>query len=156
MEERIEKVIESKLIGLLTGYIDESFEIDKKLTTEQVTFIKGLLKDLEENNIRLIGNSAWHSIAVYFQCRTEDSFRILDQMCKSGELQKILEQIFQCLHQSSDCELIKSVCIKSHPQELDSDKKPSHPYILECEYLIQRTILNYRCAILNIRKTFCQ
>ena len=78
------KVIESKSVALITGYVDETDEIDNTLTTEQVEFIKDILRDLEEYDIQLIGNSAWRSIAVFFQCKTEHSFVVLERVYTSG------------------------------------------------------------------------
>ena len=107
------KVIESKLIKLITGYVDESDEIDKSLTAEQVEFIKEILRELEEFDIQLIGNSAWRSIAVFFQCLTEHSFETFEQLYTSGKLKDILERLFRCLlqFQGSPPELIKEVSV---------------------------------------------
>ena len=107
------KVIESKLIALITGYVDESDEIDKSLTPEQVDFIKEILRELEEFDIQLIGNSAWRSIAVFFQCLTEHSFKTFEQLYASGRLKDILERLFRYLlqFQESQPELIKEVSV---------------------------------------------
>ena len=107
------KVIESKLIKLITGYVDESDEIDKTLTPEQVSFIKEILRELEEFDIQLIGNSAWRSIAVFFQGMTEHSFETFEQLYTSGKLIDILERLFRCLlqFQGSQPELIKEVSV---------------------------------------------
>ena len=42
------KIIESKLVALITGYVDENRVDDKTLSAEQISFIKDLLSDLEE------------------------------------------------------------------------------------------------------------
>ena len=107
------KDIESKLIKLITGYVDESDEIDETLTLEQVDFIKEILRELEEFDIQLIGNSAWRSIAVFFQCMTEHSFETFEQLYTSGKLKDILERLFCCLLQlqGSQPELIKDVSV---------------------------------------------
>ena len=107
------KFIESKLIKLVTGYVDESDEIDETLTSEQVDFIKEILRELEEFDIQLIGNSAWRSIAVFFQCMTEHSFETFKQLYTSGKLKDILERFFRCLlqFQGSQPELIKEVSL---------------------------------------------
>ena len=108
------KIIESKLIDLVTGYVDESDEVDKTLTLEQVDFIKEILRELEEFDIQLIGNSAWRSIAVFFQCMTEHSFETFEQLYTSGKLKDILERLFRCLlqFQGSQPELIKEVSVE--------------------------------------------
>ena len=114
LNSRIDKkVIESKLIKLVTGYVDESDEIDKALTPEQVDFMKEILRELEEFDIQLIGNSAWRSIAVFFQCMTEHSFETFEQLYTSGKLKDILERLFRCLlqFQGSQPELIKEVSV---------------------------------------------
>ena len=107
------KVIESKLIDLVTGYVDECDEIDKSLTPEQVDFIEEILRELEEFDIQLIGNSAWRSIAVFFQCMTEHSFETFEELHISGKLKDILERLFRCLlqFQGSQPELIKEVSV---------------------------------------------
>ena len=117
------KVIESKLIDLVTGYVDETDEIDKTLTSEQVAFIKELLRDLEEFDIQLIGNSAWRSIAVFFQCMTEHSFETFKQLYTSGKLKDILERLFRCLlkFQESQPELIEEVSVD--PDQYNSQRK---------------------------------
>ena len=107
------KIIESKLIDLVTGCVDESDAIDESLTPEQVKFIKDLLAELEEFDIRLIGNAAWRSIAVYFQCITCHSLKTLEAMYTSGHLRVLLERIFRCLlhvHESQPS-VIKKVFI---------------------------------------------
>ena len=109
------KVIESKLVKLVTGYVDENDEIDKTLTSEQVEFIKEILRDLEEYDIQLIGNSAWRSIAVFFQCKTEHSFITFERLYSSGQLKVILERLFRYLLQFEEdqSELIKEVSINT-------------------------------------------
>ena len=113
------KVIESKLIKLVTGYVDESDEIDETLTPEQVSLIKEILRELEESDIQLIGNSAWRSIAVFFQCRTEHSFETFEQLYAPGKLKDILERLFRCLlqFQGSQPELIKEVSVAPGPTQ---------------------------------------
>ena len=114
LNEREDKeIIESKLIDLVTGYVDEVTEIDVNLTPEQVIFIKELLKELEKFDITLIGNSAWNSIAVYFQFKTVDSVDEFEFFYKSGRLKKFLERMFRCLLQihMSDSELIQNVVL---------------------------------------------
>ena len=109
------KVIESKLIALVTGYVDETDEIDKTLTPEQVDVIKEILRELEEFEIQLIGNSAWRSMAVFFQCKTEHSFIALERLYASGQLKVILKRLFGCLlqFQESQTELIKEISMKT-------------------------------------------
>ena len=116
------KVIESKLIKLITGYVDESDEIDKTLTPEQVDFIKEILRELEEFDIQLIGNSAWRSIAVFFQCMTEHSFETFEQLYTSGKLKDIFERLFRCLlqFQESQSEIIKEVSV--NPDQYNSQR----------------------------------
>ena len=58
------KVIESKIIKLVTGYVDESDEIDKTLTPEQVDFIK-------ENTARV--GRIWYSV--------DRKFRMAEYRC---------------------------------------------------------------------------
>ena len=107
------KVIESKIIKLITGYVDETNEIDETLTPEQVDFIKEILRELKEFDIQLIGNSAWRSIAVFFQCATEHSLETFEHLYASGKLKGILERLFRCLlqFQGSQPELIKEVSV---------------------------------------------
>ena len=114
------KVIESKLIKLVTGYVDETDEIDTQLTPEQVDVIKEILRDLKEFDIQLIGNSAWRSIAVFFQCKTEHSFVVFERLYASGQLKVILERLFRCLLQFQECqpELIEDV--SADPTQLKS------------------------------------
>ena len=120
------KVIESKLIKLVTGYVDETDEIDKTLTPEQVEFIKELLKELEEFDIQLIGNSAWRSIAVFFKCKTEHSFVVFERLYTSGQLKVILERLFRCLlrFQEDQSELIKEVSVDLN--QFDSERRNVH------------------------------
>ena len=120
------KVIESKLIKLVTGYVDETDEIDETLTSEQVEFIKELLKELEEFDIQLIGNSAWRSIAVFFQCKTEHSFVVFERLYTSGQLKVILERLFRCLlrYQEDQSELIKEVSVDLN--QFDSERRNVH------------------------------
>ena len=112
-DRRDKNVIESKLIKLVTGYVDEAEEIDKTLTPEQVDFIKEILRELEEFDIQLIGNSAWRSIAVFFQCRAKHSFETFKQLYTSGKLKVILERLYRYLlqFQESQPELIKEVSV---------------------------------------------
>ena len=105
------RVIESKLIDLVTGYVDESKEIDKTLTTEQVSLIKDLLKDLGETGIQLIGNCAWRSIAVFLQCISLDLLIEPEKLYKCWQLKIILERLFRVLLglQEYEPELIQTV-----------------------------------------------
>ena len=107
------KIIESKLIKLVTGYIDEEHEIDKTLTREQVAVIKDLLKEFEKLDIYLIGNAAWHSIAMFFMCESSKSFKAFVEFFESGKLKEMLERMYHCLLGLSDDEisLIKVVSI---------------------------------------------
>ena len=107
------KVIESKLVALITGYVDETDEIDNTLTPEQVEFIKDILRDLEEFDIQLIGNTAWRSIAVFFQCKTEHSFVVFERLYTSGQLKVILERLLRCLlhFQEGQPELTEEVSV---------------------------------------------
>ena len=126
-ERNDKKEIESKLIDLVTGYVDEDDEVDKTLTPEQVDLIKEILRELEEFDIQLIGNSAWRSIAVFFQCLTEHSFETFEQLYTSGRLKDILERLFRCLLQfkESQPELIKEVSVD--PGQYNSQRNGIRP-----------------------------
>ena len=115
------QIIESKLIKLVTGYVDEEHEIDKTLTQEQVAVIKDLLKELEKLDIHLIGNAAWHSMAMFFMCEGSDSFKAFVRLSETGRLKEILETMYRCLLGLSDekTRLIKTVSIVNHSERTD-------------------------------------
>ena len=115
------KIIESKLIKLVTGYVDEEHEIDKTLTQEQVAVIKDLLKELEKLDIHLIGNAAWHSMAMFFMCEGSDSFEAFVRLSETGRLKEILETMYRCLLGLSGDEsrLIKTVSIVNYSERME-------------------------------------
>ena len=115
------QIIESKLIKLVTGYVDEEHEIDKTLTQEQVAVIKDLLKELDKLDIHLIGNAAWHSMAMFFMCDSNDSFEAFVRLSETGRLKEILETMYRCLLGLSGekTRLIKTVSIVNHSERMD-------------------------------------
>ena len=127
------KIIESELIKLVTVYMDEEHEIDKTLTQEQVAVIKDLLKELEKLDVHLIGNSAWHSIAMFFMCESKKSFETFVELVESGRLTEILERVFRCLLGSSDKDtsLIKTLSIV-HKSDRMEESTESAGIILVC------------------------
>ena len=116
------KIIESKLIDLVTGYVDESTEIDKNLTPDQIIIIKDILEELKKSKIHLMGNSAWRSIAVFFQCATYDSYKSLVGFYENGILKGTLERLFRCLLKLSDGDpkLIRDVSITNGSFQIGS------------------------------------
>ena len=123
------KIIESKLVALITDKVDETREDGKTLSAEQISFIKDLLRDLEEADINLMGSSTGHSIAVFFQCKTESSRKKIELFQKSGELKRRLERLFRYMLQipESESELIQTASIKDQPIDL-SGKMPTGPF----------------------------
>ena len=53
------RLIESQIIDIITDQLDDRNVIDKSLTSEQVSIITAILKELETVHIRLFGESAW-------------------------------------------------------------------------------------------------
>ena len=90
-------VIENGIIDKLTGYVSHGTE--SKLNKEQQFFVDILIDLLnkKENRIRFIGSFRTHSIALYFQCETNDSHKWLVNFCKNGELKMELENMFRSL-----------------------------------------------------------
>ena len=112
-EDRV--VIETKIIDLLTGYVNEKKEPTGQLSAEQINIIKDILKEMENSewSIRVIGCAPWQSIAMYFQCPTEHSYKAFLELLRSGRLKDILERVFHCLLNSPEIssELITNMYI---------------------------------------------
>ena len=109
------EIIETKLIDLLTGYVNERTEPQDELSAEQIKVIKEILKEMENSewSIRVIGCVPWQSIAIYFQCPTERSYEAFLRLYRSGRLKDILERVFHCLLNSPEIspELISNMYI---------------------------------------------
>ena len=106
------KLIESKLVEILTGYVDESKS--SSLTEEQRIFIGNILKELEDAGIHFIGNCSMHSMALYFQYDTDEALQVLKSFCGTGILKESLETLycFICgFPESSPC-LLREITLK--------------------------------------------
>ena len=114
-EREDREIIESKLIDLITGYVNERKETFEQLSADQIKVIKDILEEMENSewSIRLIGCVPWHSIALYFQCATEDSYKRFINMLLSGGLKDLLGRTFHCAlnFPKSGNELILSIQI---------------------------------------------
>ena len=109
------EIIESTLIDLITGYVNERKETIEQLSADQIKVIKEILEEMENSewSIRVIGCAPWQSIAIYFQCESEHSYEGFRRMHRSGHLRKILECLLNSLLNFPECgtELITSVDI---------------------------------------------
>ena len=124
--------IESALIAHMTDYVDENNE--KTLTPEQREFIDNLFKELERADIRLLGTSAWHSMAVFFMCSSINSMQSIKSKLESGRLKEILEKVYRVFYKlpESATDLIENITLdeksfhQSHsPGEKGNNFKPT-------------------------------
>ena len=113
--------IESALIAHMTDYIEENNE--KTLTSEQRQFVDHILQELEMANIRLLGTSSWHSMAVFFMCSSANSLQAIHEIFESGKLKKILEKVHRVFYKLPDCapDLIEKISLHELPfQQISS------------------------------------
>ena len=103
--------IESALIAHMTDYVDGNNE--KTLTAEQKLFIGNLIKELEQADIRLLGTSAWHSMAVFFMCSSTNSMQSIKMKFESGKLKEILENVYRIFYKLPECatDLIETISL---------------------------------------------
>ena len=89
--------IEIGIIQKLSGYVFNKNET--KLSEEQLFFIDKLIALLnkKENRIKFVGSYRTNSIALYFQCETNDSQEWLFDFCKNDELKLELQTVFRSL-----------------------------------------------------------
>ena len=131
-ERKDREIIESKLIDVLTGYVNERKETIEQLSADQIKVIKEILEEMENSewSIRVIGCAPWQSIAIYFQCESQHSYEGFKQMHRSGHLRNILESLFICLlnFPNISTELITNVDI------LESSFRLNGKSILNLEY----------------------
>ena len=122
-EREDRQIIESKIIEMLTGYVNYREETIEQLSADQIKVIKDILEEMENSDwsIRVIGCAPWQSIAIYFQCESEQSYEGFKQMHRSGHLKNMLERVFNSLlnFPESGTELIKSVEIVETSYGLD-------------------------------------
>ena len=86
---------ENALLDILNRYVDKISE--NPIDSEQLAFIQQLEKILSSKNTTLIGNRRSHSIAMFFQCESDDSLQIFESFCKNGELTPHLDELFRSL-----------------------------------------------------------
>ena len=86
---------ENALLEILNRYVDAISE--NPIDSEQLAFIKILEKILSSKNTTFIGSRKSHSIAMFFQCESDDSLQIFESFCKNGELTHHLDELFRSL-----------------------------------------------------------
>ena len=106
--------IESALISHLTDYVEGT---TMPPNDEQREFVDSVLKELEKENIHLIGNSKWSSLAVYFMCESAESLEDIKKRVENGSLKIILERVYRALFKSPDSapDLIESISLHEYP-----------------------------------------
>ena len=95
--------IEIGIIEKLSGYVGN--KSDSKLNEEQTFFIDKLIALLnkKENRIKFVGCFRTNSIALYFQCETNESQEWLVDFCKNNELRIELKTLYRSLQPELDC-----------------------------------------------------
>ena len=89
--------IEKGIIDKLSGNLGNKNEI--QLNEEQQCFIDELIDLLnkQENRIKFVGSFRTNSIALYFQCETNDSQEWLNDFCQKDDMKMELKTFYQTL-----------------------------------------------------------
>ena len=135
MESKDKKVIEIKLIEILTGYVDESDS--SPITPEQNTIINEVLQELKDAGIYFIGICHSHSMALYFKYYTDDSLQSLISYCETGSLKALLERLCKFLldfPEESPC-LLKQVNLIQYTRSDDGETHNIALRNFKCNYI---------------------
>ena len=118
--------IESALIAHMTDYVNENHA--KSLTAEQRQFVDNLLKELERADIRLLGTSPWHSMAVFFVCPSINSLKEIQNKFETGRLKEILESVYSFFYKlpNGAPDLIESISFIDDQQHSSSSERESN------------------------------
>ena len=97
VSDRKQKTIESGIIEQLRVYVnnENGSKLYKKYKSVIDAFI--IILNEEENQIKFVGGFLTNSIALYFQCETNESQKWLKNFCKNGGLKSELETLYQKL-----------------------------------------------------------